>query len=104
MSARQPLQLLACAIVAGGVSPTYTKQRGFTATVARAGAGNYTITLDGGGIDATESIENLQVRGATLSHFSIVHTSDTAKQILMTDAAGTALDADFSVSFSRFLQ
>lgn len=104
MSGRSPLTLMACAVVAGGVSPTYTKQRGFTATIARGGAGNYTLTLDGGGVDATECIDNIQPRGATVGHFSVVHTSDTAKQIIFTDGGGTATDVDFSVSFSRFLQ
>jgi hypothetical protein len=70
--------------------------RGFT--VVRNGVGDYTATLDEA-VDATECVIFVQV-GTSLLIARVVHTSDTAKQVLVvTAAAGAATDSivDFMV-------
>lgn len=74
---------------AGGV----VAQRGFVAAaIADNGVGDWSVTLDGGGADATEcivlvnSVENLAVSSQT--SYGVVHTSDTVKQITCVQEGG----------------
>jgi hypothetical protein len=96
------LTLAAFALVRGSVTPTYTKQRGFSGTIARAGAGNYTLTLQDGGVPQGGCIEALGLRAvlpAAGGSIAINHLSDTSKQITIS-LGGVLADADFSIQLS----
>ena len=71
--------------------PVLTAANGVT-SVARAGDGDYSATLDNA-IDVTEC--NIQATGQHTAFLAItvVQTSDTVKQILVWDAAGMAVQA-----------
>ena len=92
--------LVAAAIV-NGTTGTFITNRRCNGNVKN-GAGDHSITLDGGGIDSTECMTSVIARGAASVNVTVVHTSDTVKQILMWDNAGVAIDnIDFEVSFRR---
>lgn len=98
-------ETIAVGSVTGSATPTFRKNRGFSNTIARASAGNVTLTMDYGGIDATECISSLTLEAtipAAGGAISLVHTSDTAKQILTVVNAALA-DADFSIELKRVL-
>lgn len=74
-----------------GATGASTANKGCTS--ARAGAGDYTITL-AVPLDELEGICFCALR--TASHnYTIVHTSDVAKQVLTTTLAPGAGDCDF---------
>ena len=102
MARRGILTLQAFALVRGAVIPTYAKQRGFSGTIARAGAGNYTLTMQDGGIAQAQCIESITLRGVLPpagGSVAINHVSDTAKQITIS-LGGVLADADFSIQLS----
>jgi hypothetical protein len=70
------------------------------APVTRAGVGDYTINLTVG-IPSANCDTSASVIGTGNGTINIVHTSDTAKQVLIKSDAGAALDADFNVSFAQ---
>jgi hypothetical protein len=73
--------------------------KGCTLTVN--GVGDYTLNLN----QAADSLETaITVTPETAGRMvAIVHTSDTAKQILTYDDAGVAADADFTALVERIL-
>lgn len=74
-----------------GATGAILQSRGVT-SVTRAAAGDYTVNLDGGGVDATEARVSVGVENAAALITSYVHTSDTAKQVKVLDNAGAAAD------------
>lgn len=94
-----PPQASAFATVTGATG-AMTSGYGFSAS-ARNGAGDYTLTLTQEA-DATECQIVVSPRTA-VSQWRVVHTSDSAKQVLLFNAAGAATDGDFTVSLTRFL-
>lgn len=67
---------------------------GAGAVPSKTGAGDFNLTLDQG-CDSTQCSVHATARSATFAVATVVHTSDTVKQVLIWDAAGAALDADF---------
>jgi len=100
MAIEVPNLNLAQASIVSGVGPTFLYNRGF-ASVVRNGAGDYTLTLESGGVDAAQCNIQCTSRGAVGLIFAVVHTSDTAKQILETSNAGAATDGDFDVTVTQ---
>lgn len=93
---------LASVVYTAGV-PSFLFQSGkFAAAIVDTGAGDMTVNLLAAeGVDATECIMMAQVRGANPGYANVVHTSDTAKQILVFDDAGAAADLDVDIFIAR---
>lgn len=86
---------------AGFTSKTRGCGNASTAPVTRAGVGDYTVNLTQG-IPAAVCDFDGSVVGTGNATINVVHTSDTAKQILIKTAnTGAALDADFNVKFAQ---
>lgn len=71
----------------GMTAPTYT------------GVGDFTFTLDRA-LDATESVILVTPLTADVIP-QVVHTSDTAKQIVMINGAGAAIEANVAIGVWR---
>jgi hypothetical protein len=97
-----PLTNQAFCAVSAGLSPTFIYNRGIL-TVTRVSAGVYDLTMDGGGIDAIDCNETVNVRSIVAdASVTMQHTSDTVKRVTITTGAGaTATDADFVLRFDR---
>lgn len=95
-------QMIAAARVTGATGAS-TMAQGCVS--ARSAAGVYTLTLTVGQTeyDATEGFAMACGTGATFANFVVQDTSDTVKTVRAFDAAGAALDADFSFLAFRFL-
>jgi hypothetical protein len=89
-------------------APAWFWQLGFTAAITRNAAGDYSLTLEGGGCDAAECVifvtANAPMAAQRLTSFGVVHVSDTVKRISTMQetgagggAASAAADVDFSV-------
>ncbi len=70
--------------VAGGA---ITGQTGKDATLARNGAGDYTVTLGSNGTNSENCSVGVDISATAGLFIRVVHTSNTAKQILLTDSA-----------------
>lgn len=96
----------ALTVVGGAISVNW--QSGKITSVAYNGVGDYTLNLLDGGIDAADCAVVVNTRTAVLGAVAtVVHTSDTAKQILLvTDAGapGTAVDASFDITIVKRLR
>lgn len=95
-----------CAAVVTGASGAAQKAR--ACLTARSSAGVYTITMDpdilgGPGVVAAECVAEIGVQGATPQIYSFENTSITVKTVRIATQLGAAVDADFSVMFSRLL-
>lgn len=84
---------------AGGVPSILWDDAGLVDSVTDNGVGDVTLNLnarsamDGSGVAASdETVFSILPRGATPAMVTVTHTSDTAKQIRVFDAAGAALD------------
>ncbi len=87
--------------VAGGAG-TVTSQSGqWSAAMTKNGTGDYALTVEPG-MDVDEFALIVSIEGSTPLISSIVHTSDTAKQVLLEDDAGAATDATFKVTAFRY--
>ncbi len=86
--------------VVNGAAGTFAANFGF-ASVARAGAGDNTVTLNKE-LDTNEGVV-IAVPLTATSQVRVVHTSDAAKQILQFAAAGAATDGNFAVIALRCL-
>ena len=73
------------------------------ATPARAGAGDYTVTLNEG-VDETECLITLTCKTAAVT-LTAGHTSDTIKTVAGLDTATglVATDGDFDIKIERIL-
>jgi len=70
--------------------------------VVRNGAGDYTVTLAGGGIDPLDAACSASIAGAGVAAgISVVHSADTTIQILTTDDAGAAADFNCQLCVER---
>lgn len=86
----------------GGGAPVAIAQSNCSLAAAGAGAGDLTITLGEGGVDRAQAVIFAACVDATATLGpQVVHTSDTAKQILTFDDAGVAADRTSSVFFFR---
>lgn len=93
-------QRVAHATVTGAVSPVFTAQRGFTATIARASAGVYTLTLTEE-CDPATSVITLGRKNTLHGSACYQHISDTQIEVRTFDAAAAAADASFSIAVDR---
>lgn len=82
-----------------GAGATLQKPKGIS-SMARGGVGDYSITLQDG-IASTECEVTFTINAAVGCMPSVVHTSNTVKQLLFDDAAAMPVDADFRVTIRR---
>ena len=96
--------------VTAQVGPVFVWQRGMVDSVARNGAGDYTVTLGQGGIDSTEVLPDLQINAAVaasgLTAMGYVDSSDTGKRITTAQeaamgGASTLTDLNFFATFYK---
>jgi len=92
--------LVAAAAVTGGTGATTGKLDGIAAVV-RNGAGDYGITLAGGGIDATNADIDVTLADGLDGFCQHLQTTDTAIRVLTFSDAGAAEDHDFHFSILR---
>ena len=78
----------------GATPPVITCGKGIV-SVTRTAAGIFVVTLEAGGIDASECVVATSVGLGTAQMLSVVHTSDTVKTILSFSDAGAAADPTF---------
>jgi len=86
-----------CCSFNADASPTFFLNRGFSATIVRTGAGDYTLTIaDGQGVNLqTGAMVNATIQGATPGMISAEPLTTTTVRIRTLNAAGAATDLDF---------
>lgn len=97
---------------ADGAAAAWFWQWGFSATFVRNAAGDYSLTLDGGGMDQGNGqifITGAETEAATrATRFGLVHVSDTVKRVSTMQETGgggggasAAADKDFWIAVVR---
>lgn len=84
---------------AGAGAPTGVSKSNVTVPALGTGTGDISITLGQGGVDKAQCVVFKAEKSATALTSTIVHTSDTVKQILGWNAAGAAADVSVSLAF-----
>ena len=96
------VQLRTLAVGSINAAGAAIKARGFTCV--NNGVGDFTVTLGDGGADAAECLVFITPRTTAATAIPrVVHTSDTAKQILFLSDAGAAVDTAFDVLVQQFV-
>lgn len=85
-------------VICDGAAAGNVASKGVT-SITDNGVGDHTITLDEA-LNANECIVLYEGRGAGLIP-QIVHTSNTAKQLLTLDNAGAPADGAYALAFTR---
>ncbi len=80
---------------AGSVAANGSEVWGKNATPAITGTGVVTLTLEGGGLDATECTVEITIRGTTPGYVTVDQTSDTVKTVHLFDTTGNAANLAF---------
>lgn len=94
------MEIVAAAIVNGGVSPTYKNRDGFAGAITRAGAGDYTLTLDNAyaedEIAVNVTIGELAVPG-TVVGLLVSGNPTTTIQVKWEGEGDVGVDVDYSI-------
>lgn len=105
--AEQRIEMIASALIQNFAgSPAWVGDfGGFAAAITDGGVGDYTVTLDGGGVDLTQScviLQTAEVQAASLAiACGFTNVSDTQKQITITQeqaGGGASIRYDGAVS------
>ncbi len=80
---------------AGSVAANGSEVWGRGATPASVSTGVVTLTLGGGGLDATECSIAITIRGTTAGYVTVDQTSDTVKTVHLFDTTGNAANLAF---------
>jgi hypothetical protein len=96
--AAMPDWWLTATVGGGAIAPTASKD----CSVVYTGAGVYTYTLGGGGIDSAHCGVEIDLDGAAGLFARVTHTNNTTKVITITDSGDVAADVTrISARFRR---
>jgi hypothetical protein len=100
MPGKKEYQIIACGSYSAAIPPVLTGQG---VTAVRNGAGDVTLTYDGGeASDATETCVQATARAAVGFSASVSALTDTTVQILAANAAGAAADSAVDFVIYKF--
>lgn len=93
--------LVAVAEITGGNTPLFALNRGFSPTITRNGAGDYTLTIETEGLTAADCQVLCTVSGATPAVVAVERASATTIRVRTVTDAGVATDFGYSIFVLR---